>query len=255
MSPTGETRSRWGTAGGSGTQQISFIGVNRTGFASPPDPTAYAPPTGPLPREETAHWSDWVQLRDAFARALASIIRGSQLREVKPWKRLTFTELPGEVADWFREALLGLSRLLPEQYTPKVDRPVSFVILEQLLLTEPLEDGVSHPAEELLSQTSAAYPESTLTWLNRLLETRPALAAELLKCLGRIRPKQLEPRMYQQLRKALSHEDVEVRDAAVQVLEAWGGAKAAELLRERLHKEPVPWLAEYISGVLSDLER
>jgi len=53
---------------------------------------------------------------------------------------------------------------------------------------------------------------------------------------------------------ALEHPDVEVRDAAVQVLEIWGAAEAIRLLKKHRNREQVPWLQNYVENVIRDKE-
>ena len=50
------------------------------------------------------------------------------------------------------------------------------------------------------------------------------------------------------LHKAITHEDLYIRDAGVQLLEHWD--QNYELLRERIPNEPVEWLKKYMQEVL-----
>jgi hypothetical protein len=53
------------------------------------------------------------------------------------------------------------------------------------------------------------------------------------------------------VKKALRHADVEVRDAAIRALEAWGGNESLQILQ--LHRDPVGWINNYLLQVIADL--
>ena len=44
---------------------------------------------------------------------------------------------------------------------------------------------------------------------------------------------------------------VDIREAAVQAVEHWGESELVKVLSS--HQEDVPWLREYIEGVIDDL--
>ena len=46
-------------------------------------------------------------------------------------------------------------------------------------------------------------------------------------------------------------DDVEIRDAAVQAAESWGGREVVDVLMS--HDEPEPWLRECIPEIIDDL--
>jgi hypothetical protein len=62
-------------------------------------------------------------------------------------------------------------------------------ILVALLLDEPIEDGVTHPAEAVINETLRANSSRCLDWLSRVLVEvypfRPRLSASVLRCIGR----------------------------------------------------------------------
>ena len=120
---------------------------------------------------------------------------------------------------------------------------------------EPLEDGMEHPAEEVVRQAFLAANEAhVLEWLWELaLDTaHPNLAASVLRCLGRLARPGADSWRTDLIRSALDIGDAEIRDAAVQASEAWGGDAVRKVLEA--HEEPLPWLRNYIRDVVEDLE-
>lgn len=102
-------------------------------------------------------------------------------------------------------------------------------------LREPIEDGVTHPAEaevEWLCTHTVGQ-----RWLNGVAqhyaEERPAELAVLLRCMGRLHPDTVGRWGYTFVSLwGFSHGSEEVRDAALRALERWGGPLAVKLLRE-----------------------
>jgi hypothetical protein len=127
-----------------------------------------------------------------------------------------------------------------------------------LLLTleeEPLEDGYDHPAEKILASALRLQYENVVIWFRSLLSQRtsPTVVASVLKCIGRVEEENRPGWGYDLAEEALRNESAEIRDAAVQLLEAWKGKAALAILKN--HKESEPWLEEYIQGVLLDLRQ
>ena len=121
---------------------------------------------------------------------------------------------------------------------------------------DPLEDGISHPAEEIISQAlqSGECPD-VLAWLRALcLNTvQPSLAASVLRCLGRQSDPGTDKWRAGLVRAALAIDDVEIRDGAVQAAELWAGSNLIDVLNA--HSEPVTWLQYYIRDVIDDLRQ
>ena len=120
---------------------------------------------------------------------------------------------------------------------------------------EPVEDGYSHPAELLLKHAVIDQPIETVLWLYNIVssESNGSIVAAVLKCLGRIEVQLCRWWGFQLIATALEHPDIEVRDAAVQVLETWGTDEAVRLLKQRMSRERVDWLRSYIERVIEDL--
>ena len=127
--------------------------------------------------------------------------------------------------------------------------------LESDFSVEPFEDGMDHEAERTLSKALRDIEaEHLLPWLRDFCTDRgnPNLAASVLRCLGRLLEPGTEAWRTRLIRDALAKGNVEIRDAAVQAVEQWGETNLASVLR--LHQEELPWLQDYIQGVLQDLE-
>lgn len=119
-----------------------------------------------------------------------------------------------------------------------------------------LEDGIEHPAESIIA---AALQNQEYTGIKddlrsfSLNEERPAFAASVLRCLGRqITPGTSSWRV-DLVRDALAIEDIQIRDAAVQVAELWGDRALSKILES--HVETEPWLRDYIVEVVESLQR
>lgn len=132
-------------------------------------------------------------------------------------------------------------------------RRLSHDLLESLV-TEPIEDGVTHASESILRTALQDDQVATQAWLKEQWrrETNAGLLAALMKCVGRLTCDETLMWGLEIADISLKHPDVEVRDAAVQALELWGGTEAADLLRQ--HSEEVGWLRKYIAQILSELE-
>ena len=122
----------------------------------------------------------------------------------------------------------------------------------------PVEDGYAHAAEALIQTALEIDPPAAARSIEgayrRTATTRPALAADLIRCIGGLAPSLTEPWRWILASRALAHPGVAVRDAAAGALEHWGGEEALRLLREHVGGEQVPWLAAYMQRVIADLD-
>lgn len=121
---------------------------------------------------------------------------------------------------------------------------------------DPLEDGMYHPAEEIIIE--ALHSEENhlvLEWLRTecLDVARPSFAASVLRCLGRQTEPGTNSWRAELVGAALAIKDVEIRDAAVQAVESWEDPELLDLLES--HSESVTWLRDYIHDVFDDLRR
>ena len=120
--------------------------------------------------------------------------------------------------------------------------------------TEPLEDGMRHPAEQIIEK--ALRPRGSqrvLEWLRELSldAAHPSFSSEVLRCLGRQTHPGTGSWRAGLVRDGLAMDDVEIRDAAVQAAESWGGREVVDVLMS--HDEPEPWLRECIPEIIDDL--
>ena len=115
---------------------------------------------------------------------------------------------------------------------------------------DPLEDGVSHPAEQIVAE--AVGTSGALDWLNGfvLATDSPTFGASTLRCLGRLNDVGTAVWRANLVRRALTNKDVQVRDAALQAAEAWDGADLRRILAAHLPSEPVGWLREAMQDVV-----
>lgn len=119
---------------------------------------------------------------------------------------------------------------------------------------DPLEDGMSHPAEKILAEALRFRGDRpVLEWLRyfSLDAAHPGFAASVLRCLGRQPHPGTSSWRSKLVRDGLALDAVEIRDAAVQAAESWGGLDMQSILKS--HFEPEPWLRNYIRDVIDDL--
>ena len=121
---------------------------------------------------------------------------------------------------------------------------------------EPLEDGISHPAEDAITEalSELGTPRALECFRGISLDLdmdNPAFAASVLRCLGRQADLGTEEWRIGLVRAALGADDAEVRDAAAQAAESWGDFGMIAVLEA--HDEPLAWLKDYIDAVVDDM--
>lgn len=125
-----------------------------------------------------------------------------------------------------------------------------------LLCEEPIEEGVSHPADQLIKESLDADQVTCRDWLSRSLAEnlylRTSIAASILRCIGRLSSGQVGTWGIDVVEKAICSDDAEVRDAAIRALEKWGTDECLLVLRQ--HRDPEGWLDDYVQQVICDLE-
>ena len=120
---------------------------------------------------------------------------------------------------------------------------------------DPLEDGMDHPAEQIIARAmQSTEDQHLLDWLRAfsLDAAQPGFAASVLRCLGRYQHPGTASWRTGLVREGLELDDVEIRDAAVQAAESWGSSDVVDVLAA--HDEPEPWLRDYIRDVVNDLK-
>ena len=119
---------------------------------------------------------------------------------------------------------------------------------------DPFEDGMYHPAEQIIERAlQSRESQRVLEWLRDLSldATHPSFSAEVLRCLGRQTHPGTTAWRTGLVRDALAMDDIEMRDAAVQAAESWGGREVVDVLMS--HDEPEPWLRECIPEIIDAL--
>lgn len=123
------------------------------------------------------------------------------------------------------------------------------------LIDEPIEDGVTHRAEQVINEALRTNSSECRAWLSRTLaehcQRRPSISASIIRCIGRVDYDQVEQWGLDVVDGALRNEDVEVREAAIRALEAWGGPEALDILHH--HTDTEDWLKDYVEQVIVDL--
>ena len=183
-----------------------------------------------------------------------------------------------KLLDWF----IGSTRLGPVEFTE--DFPRSFkprvpshqyisgisttnssvdTLSEKILLfhelqadfvAEPVEAGMAHEAERTLSRAlSNDSNKDPLDWLMEFCTDvdRPSFASSILRCLANLDNPGTTNWRVNLVRDALHTGNVDIKEAAVQAVEHWGESQLVNVLSS--HQEDVPWLREYIEGVIDDL--
>ena len=119
---------------------------------------------------------------------------------------------------------------------------------------DPFEDGMYHPAEEIIEEAlRSRKSQRVLEWLSDfpLDAGHPSFSSQVLRCLSRQTHPGTAAWRTELVRDALTMEDIDIRDAAIQAAESWGGAEFVDVLMS--HTEPVPWLQDYIREVIDNL--
>ena len=120
--------------------------------------------------------------------------------------------------------------------------------------SEPLEDGMDHPAEHVIAAALDSKDADALLRRIRSIcldSTTPTFAAGVFLCVARQPEVGTAAWREELVRGGLAVDDVEVRDAAMQAVEHWGDPGLRRTLVA--HSEPIEWLDEYRRGVIADL--
>ena len=120
--------------------------------------------------------------------------------------------------------------------------------------SEPIEDGSDHPSELIVQNALITERgESVLHCLRdfSLNESQPSFSSSVIRCLARFSDLGSNSWRTELISRALRLSDVQIRDAAVQAAEHWGGESIRNVLSQ--HQEPIPWLRKYADDVVRDL--
>ncbi len=129
------------------------------------------------------------------------------------------------------------------------------VMLRAAFEAEPLEDGMDHPADQIIENALRSTEDQRIfDWFSyfSLDAKHPNFASSVLRCLGRQTHIGKAAWRTGLVRDALTMDDIEIRDAAVQAAESWGGQEMIDVLIS--HDEPESWLRECIPEIIEDLQ-
>lgn len=118
---------------------------------------------------------------------------------------------------------------------------------------EPLEAGMDHRAEGILADAlEGSVPSAILDAIRAccVSDEERVGAADLLRCLARLASPGTEEWRTDLIRGALSSDDLEVRDAALEAADAWQDRGLLSVLRS--HREPTAFLREEIAAMIRD---
>lgn len=116
----------------------------------------------------------------------------------------------------------------------------------------PVEDGISHISEQLILKAFEINNSEVLSAIRLLVfdENNNSIKCNILKTIGRI---DIGGLLWKKnvIQSALSSNDVNIRDAAIQLVENWQRNELAELLRN--HREETIWLRQYADMVVEEI--
>lgn len=137
-------------------------------------------------------------------------------------------------------------RQLFEQQTPQ---------LLQLIAETELEYGFTSELDLFLEERLRQNASVTREWLNDVFNRyfrNVEIATGILRTIAHLDWTQMSPQGATMALAALSHANVEVREAGVRAFENWGTPEYLDMLKS-LHC-PESWLQDYITRVVQDLE-
>lgn len=119
----------------------------------------------------------------------------------------------------------------------------------------PIEDGITHPADDIIEQAfrddNHTCRDSLVRGFYEFKDLRPAISAAFLRCTARVDFAEIGVIGLSLAQDALDHNNIEIREAAVRMLENWGGNQAIHILRQ--HNDTIAWISRYIDQVIVDL--
>ena len=117
-------------------------------------------------------------------------------------------------------------------------------------MDEPLEDGMTNGAEEIIAAVLEEHGEEA--FVDRLLGlSDEVLMADCIALAGRLPPLRDTRLRRRMVAHGLSSDSLRVRDAAIQAVEMWEDRECLDLLEG--HEEPEDWLDEYMRQVIEDV--
>lgn len=129
-------------------------------------------------------------------------------------------------------------------------------LLEQVRMAldaEPLEAGMDHRAEEILADAlEGSVPSAILDAIRAccVSDEERFGVADLLRCLARLASPGTEEWRTDLIRDALTSDNLEVRDAALEAADVWRDRGLLRVLQS--HREPTAFLREEIAAMIRD---
>ena len=191
-------------------------------------------------------------------------------------------DLPPEqernLLDWFtgstRLGPIEFTEYFPQSFEPRIpwhqyisgisttksrvdtlsEKTLLFHELRADFVAEPVEAGMAHEAERTLSRAlSNDSNKDQLDWLTEFCTDvdHPSFASSILRCLANLDSPGTPNWRVNLVRDALHTGNDDIKEAAVRAVEHWGDADLLKVLSS--HQEDVPWLRDYMEGVIDDL--
>ena len=224
-------------AGTGATNAGSDLGMSRREVAVPPSGATAL--EGAVLKAAPKYTSSW----DAEPASVATVLENLRFQPLSPGYSLLGSLAHASVpCSW---------TLVQTSCTPSAPLPVLRARLFASLAAEPIEDGVSHAAEQVIQESILSHPKDASCWLTEILaEVGPSTRAGILQCLGRLDIPEAVAVGEGLALHAIRSPDSEVREAAISIIEQWATRRLLEALRQ--HQEESPWLRRYVTKVLHD---
>ncbi len=117
------------------------------------------------------------------------------------------------------------------------------------------EFGYSTPADRYVEEALRKYGTFAREWMNEMFidaYSKPSAACGILRVIAHFEYKQIYPQGVTMAVAALRHKDPLVRECGIRCFENWEEPSSLPVLRNLEIDEP--WLREYWSNVIADLE-
>ena len=159
-----------------------------------------------------------------------------------------------EIANDYRDSMSAGTEVMSSTVELHKEQEQFVYELHAAFEIEHFEDGMDHPADEIIDNAiQSRNNQHILDSLRKLCLdiSNPSMASSILRCLSHQKNIGTLRWRVELVEDALCFDDIEIRDAAVQAAESWGGWEMASTLI--LHDESSPWLRETIDSVIDDL--
>jgi hypothetical protein len=123
---------------------------------------------------------------------------------------------------------------------------------------EPVESGYYHPADDIIKEGLKSFKTLCHGWIQSIFFDNfdnTIISAGILLCLGNLDIQEVKPWGIDIAIKGLTHSSSEVREAAVEAFELWGGQESLDALKEYVVSEKVSRLKNYVQEVIKDLSQ